>query len=73
MDVKNNSSPGYDKFPSFIAKQYIDNYVVPLTYVINMSLMEGIFPAELNLAKVNKSINLGNLMKYLIIDQYLFY
>ena len=57
-DVKNtmvslkNSSPGYDEFPAFIAKQCIDNYVVPLTYVINMSLMEGIFPAELKLAKV---------------------
>ena len=58
MDVKNtiltlkNSSPGYDEFPAFIAKQCIDNYVVPLTYVINMSLMEGIFPSELKLAKV---------------------
>ena len=46
-----NSSPGYDEFPIFIAKQCIDNYVVPLTYVINMSLMEGIFPSELKLAK----------------------
>ena len=58
MDVKNtilslkNSSHGYDEFPAFIAKQCIDNYVVPLTYVINMSLMEGIFPSELKLAKV---------------------
>ena len=58
MDVKNtilslkNSSPGCDEFPAFIAKQWIDNYVVPLTYVINMSLMEGIFSSELKLAKV---------------------
>ena len=58
MDVKNtiislkNSSPGYDKFSALIAKQCIDNYVVPLTYVINMSLMTGIFPSELKLAKV---------------------
>ena len=56
MDVKNtilsfkNSSPGYDEFPAFIAKQSIDNYVVPLPYV--MSLMEGIIPSELKLAKV---------------------
>ena len=55
MDVKNtilslkNSSPGYDEFHTFIAKQCIDNYVVTLTYVINM---EGIFPSELKLAKV---------------------
>ena len=58
MDVKNtilslkNSSPGYDEFSAFIAKQCIDYYVVPLAYVINMSLMEGIFPSELKLAKV---------------------
>ena len=58
MDVKNtilslnNSSPGYDEFSAFLAKQCIDYYVVPLTYVINMSLMEGIFPSELKLAKV---------------------
>ena len=47
------SSPGYDEFPAFITKQCIDiDYVVPLTYVIDMSLMEGIFPSELKLAKV---------------------
>ena len=38
--------------PVFIAKQCIYNYVVPLTYVINMSLMHSIFPSELKLAKV---------------------
>ena len=47
-----NSSPGDDELPAFIAKQCIDNYVVPLNYVINMSLMEGIFPSELKLANV---------------------
>ena len=58
MDVKNtilslkNSRHGYDEFPAFIARQCIDNYVVPRTYVINMSWMEGIFPSELKLAKV---------------------
>ena len=48
----NNSSPGYDEFSVFIGNQCIDYYIVPLTYVINMSLMEGIFPSELKLAKV---------------------
>ena len=58
MDIKNtilslkNSSPGYDELSAYIAKQCIDNYVMPLTYIINMSLMEGIFPSELKLAKV---------------------
>ena len=59
MNVKNsilslkNSSPGYDEFPAFLAK---DNLVVPLTYVINMSFMEGIFPSELKLAKIEPII-----------------
>ena len=58
MDIKNtilslkNSSPGYDELSAYIAKQCIDNYVMPRTYIINMSLMEGIFPSELKLAKV---------------------
>ena len=59
MDVKDtllsltNSSPGYDELPASIAKQCIDNYVVPLTYIINMSLIEGIFfRSELELANV---------------------
>ena len=58
MDIKTtilslkNSSTGYDKLPASIAKQCIDNYVVPLTYIGNMSLMEGVFPSELKLAKV---------------------
>ena len=47
-----NSSPGYDELPASIAKQCTDNYVVPLTYIINMSLIECIFPSELKLAKV---------------------
>ena len=47
-----NSSPSYDEFHALIENQCIDNYVIPLTYVINMSLMEGIFPSELKLAKV---------------------
>ena len=58
MDIKTtilsfkNSSPGYDELPASIAKQCIDNYVVPLTYIVNMSLMEGVLPSELKLAKV---------------------
>ena len=38
-----------------------------------MSLMERIFPAELKLPKLSQSINLGNLITYLIIYQYQFY
>ena len=58
MDIKNIilslkiSSSGYNELPAYIAKQCIDSYIMPLTYVINMSFREGIFPSELKLAKV---------------------
>ena len=41
-----------DEFPTFVAKPSIDNYVMPLTHIINKSLKEGVFPSELKLAKV---------------------
>ena len=47
MDVKNtilslkNSSPGYDEFPAFNAKQCIDHYVVPLTDLCNKNVIGG--------------------------------
>ena len=64
----NNSSPGYDEFSAFIAKQCIDYYVVPLTYVINISLMEGIFPSELKLAKVVPIFKSGEVNNYMPIS-----
>ena len=65
MDIKNttlslnNSSSGYDELPAYIAKQCIDKYVMSLTYIINMSLMEGIFPSEPKLAKVVPMVKSG--------------
>ena len=47
-----NSCPGFDCIPSFVANHCIDNFIEPLTYIITMSFMEGVFPSELNLAKV---------------------
>ena len=47
-----NSSPGYDELHASIAKQCIDNYVMPLTYITNMSLIEAIFPSGIKPAKV---------------------
>ena len=47
-----NSSPGFDGILSFVTNQCIDNFIEPLTYIINMTFMEGVFPSELKLAKV---------------------
>ena len=47
-----NSSPGYDEMPASILKQCLDTYIDPLTYLINLSINQGIFPGELKIAKV---------------------
>ena len=47
-----NSSAGWDEFPTCVGKRCIDSFVTPLTYLINTSFSEGIFPSELKLARV---------------------
>ena len=47
-----NSSPGYDEMSASISKQCLDTYIDPLTYLINLSINQGIFPDELKIAKV---------------------
>ena len=36
-----NSSDGWDKLPTFVAKKCISGYIEPLTYMINTSFTEG--------------------------------
>ena len=47
-----NSSPGWDNIPTLIAKHVIHGYIKPLVFLINQSLIEGVFPDELKSAKV---------------------
>ena len=39
-----NSASGYDELPASILKQCSETYIEPLTYLINMSIAQGIFP-----------------------------
>ena len=48
----NKSSAGYDGIPASIAMQLINSYVKPLSYLINKSISDGIFPTQIKLAKV---------------------
>ena len=41
-----NSSAGWDEIPTFVAKKCVYSYLTPLTYLINKSVTEGIFPVE---------------------------
>ena len=59
----NNSSPGWDNIPTLIAKQVIHCYIKPLVFLINQSLIEGVFPDELKLAKVIPVYKAGSSME----------
>ena len=43
----NNSAPGHDGLPPSIMKQLTNEYVIPLTHLINLSIVQGDFPSEL--------------------------
>ena len=68
-----NSSAGYDNIPALIAKQCIQHYIKPLTYLINSSFECGIFPNELKLAKVIPIFKMGINKIYQIIGRYQYY
>ena len=49
--------------PYFVANKCIDNFIEPLTYIINMPFMEGVFPFELKLSKVVPLFKIWRLTK----------
>ena len=64
-----NSYPGYDEMPASILKQCLDTYIDPLTYLINLSINQGIFPDELNYKIITKSY-LDNRKQYVHYNGY---
>ena len=48
----NNSSSGHDELPPFVAKTCINEFIEPITYMINESLKSGVFPSELKIARI---------------------
>ena len=47
-----NSSPGWDEISAKIVKKTYSHFLIPLTYVCNLSITKGCFPKELKLARV---------------------
>ena len=43
ISTLNISAAGHDEIPAFIMKRCINEYITPLTYLINLSINEGIF------------------------------
>ena len=48
----NNSAAGHDGLPASIMKKLSNDYAIPLTHCINMSVIQGDFPDTLKIAKV---------------------
>ena len=51
-DMKSKSSCGFDLVTPTILKYTIDSIIKPLTYLMNLSLLSGIFPQKMKIAKV---------------------
>ena len=47
-----NASAGWDNIPTFVVKKVLKHIIRPLTYLVNKSIEQGIFPDELKVAKV---------------------
>ena len=52
MSLLNHSTAGYDDLQPSIMKMLTKVYIKHLTYLINITIKQGIFPEELKLAKV---------------------
>ena len=56
----NNSAAGPDDLPASIMKQVSNEYCIPLTHLINLSVLQGDFLSEMKLEKVLPIYNADN-------------
>ena len=56
----NNSSSGWDEIPTFLVKKCVDSFIEPLTYLVNFSISDGIFPSELKLVRIVPIFKFGD-------------
>ena len=67
------SSSGWDAICSKIVKTTYKYFLTPLTHIMNISLLSGVFPSELKIAGVIPRLRLVILVIFQITDQFLFY
>ena len=46
------SSPGWDNIAPKIIKMTYEHFILPLTYIIHLSLTNGVFPGDLKIPKI---------------------
>ena len=67
FSLKNSNSCGHDEISTSFLKQVIGLILVPLAHICNLSLVTGVFPSSLKLAKVvpvHKKDNVMNVCNY---------
>ena len=47
------SSAGWDCISTLIVKESYSSFLMPLTHILHLSVMQGVFPNELKIARVN--------------------
>ena len=62
INCLNNTTPGWEDINSKVVKYTYHLYIAPLTYLINLSLAQGVFPKELKIAKVMPIYKSGDCM-----------
>ena len=45
-------APGWDSIPALLLKQEASILLIPLTYIVNLSLSQGVFPDECKLVNI---------------------
>ena len=57
-----NSSPGWDEISPHIVKMTSSIFIKPLLHICNLSILHGVFPNELKVAKVIPLYKCGDKM-----------
>ena len=47
-----SAAAGWDNFPAYLGKKCINAYITSLTYILNQSMTEGVFPNLIKTARV---------------------
>ena len=71
--LKRNKVSGIDNINCNVAQDFFEELKTPLFYICQASLMEGVFPDEMKIAKVSPIFKGGNNLQAEIIDQSQFF
>ena len=60
IDLNTKKASGYDELNNFLLKNTVNEIISPLTHILNMSLMQGVVPDRMKIAKVIPVFKKGN-------------